>query len=209
MRSEQVTLLATSGTTSDRLQVIWEWSWWDPQEREAMRLNARIARVDGERRVSRGRADDAGVRRRHVPLRQPDGRRAQHRRHPVLQRERRPDALDRRRVRAHVARVARVRAARRRGRSGVPRDHRARGARARRALAVAGVHHADVRNDDARDAPRHRPRVRRARVPALRRHRSRRAVHGVRARPAAPERAPQPRRPRAAARGRAGSRACS
>jgi phenylacetate-CoA ligase len=43
MRAEQVTLLATSGTTSDRLQVIWEWSWWDPQEREAMRLNARIA----------------------------------------------------------------------------------------------------------------------------------------------------------------------
>jgi phenylacetate-CoA ligase len=43
MRSEQVTLLATSGTTSDRLQVIWEWSWWDPQEREAMRLNRRIA----------------------------------------------------------------------------------------------------------------------------------------------------------------------
>jgi len=45
MRAEQVTLLATSGTTSDRLQVIWEWSWWDPQEREAMRLNARIARA--------------------------------------------------------------------------------------------------------------------------------------------------------------------
>ena len=45
MRMEQVTLLATSGTTSDRLQVIWEWSWWDPQEREAMRLNARIARA--------------------------------------------------------------------------------------------------------------------------------------------------------------------
>lgn len=44
MRSEQVTLLATSGTTADRLQVIWEWSWWDPQEREAMRLNALIAR---------------------------------------------------------------------------------------------------------------------------------------------------------------------
>jgi phenylacetate-CoA ligase len=45
MLLEQVTLLATSGTTSDRLQVIWEWSWWDPQEREAMRLNARIARA--------------------------------------------------------------------------------------------------------------------------------------------------------------------
>jgi len=44
MRNEVVTLLATSGTTTDRLQVIWEWSWWDPQEREAMRLNALIAR---------------------------------------------------------------------------------------------------------------------------------------------------------------------
>jgi len=44
MRDERVTLLATSGTTADRLQVIWEWSWWDPQEREAMCLNARIAK---------------------------------------------------------------------------------------------------------------------------------------------------------------------
>jgi phenylacetate-CoA ligase len=44
MRDERVTLLATSGTTADRLQVIWEWSWWDPQEREAMRLNGLIAR---------------------------------------------------------------------------------------------------------------------------------------------------------------------
>src|SRR5204863_240461 len=35
MQNEQVTLLATSGTTADRLQVIWEWSWWEPQEREA------------------------------------------------------------------------------------------------------------------------------------------------------------------------------
>ena len=43
MQDQQVTLLATSGTTADRLQVIWEWSWWDPQEREAMRLNARVA----------------------------------------------------------------------------------------------------------------------------------------------------------------------
>jgi phenylacetate-CoA ligase len=43
MQDEKVTLLATSGTTADRLQVIWEWSWWDPQEREAMRLNRRIA----------------------------------------------------------------------------------------------------------------------------------------------------------------------
>ena len=43
MGAGQVTLLATSGTTADRLQVIWEWSWWDPQERECMRLNARVA----------------------------------------------------------------------------------------------------------------------------------------------------------------------
>ena len=27
MDAELVTLLATSGTTSDRLQVIWEWNW--------------------------------------------------------------------------------------------------------------------------------------------------------------------------------------
>jgi len=47
MRDEHVTLLATSGTTADRLQVIWEWSWWDPQEREAMRLNRRIAAAMG------------------------------------------------------------------------------------------------------------------------------------------------------------------
>src|SRR5262245_52890859 len=46
-QEQQVTLLATSGTTADRLQVIWEWSWWDPQEREAMRLNARIAKSMG------------------------------------------------------------------------------------------------------------------------------------------------------------------
>jgi phenylacetate-CoA ligase len=44
MREQAVTLLATSGTTADRLQVIWEWTWWDPQEREAMRLNARAAK---------------------------------------------------------------------------------------------------------------------------------------------------------------------
>ena len=154
---------------------------------------------DGPRRLSRGRADDAGLRRRHVPFRQPDAGRAQHRRHPVLQRERGPDSLDRRRVRADVARVVRVRAARRRGRPGVPRDHRARGARSRPARAVAGVHHADVRDDDACDAPRHRPRVRCARVPALRRDRGRRAVHGMRARAAAPERAAQPCRSRARA----------
>ncbi len=43
MSDEKVTLLATSGTSAERLQVIWEWSWWDPQERAAMRLNARVA----------------------------------------------------------------------------------------------------------------------------------------------------------------------
>jgi phenylacetate-CoA ligase len=40
-----VEIIATSGTTQDRLQVLWENAWWDPQEREAMRLHATIARV--------------------------------------------------------------------------------------------------------------------------------------------------------------------
>jgi phenylacetate-coenzyme A ligase PaaK-like adenylate-forming protein len=40
-----VEIIATSGTTENRLQVLWEWSWWDPQEREGMRLNRRIAEV--------------------------------------------------------------------------------------------------------------------------------------------------------------------
>ncbi len=38
-----VEILATSGTTDSRLQVLWEWSWWDPQERCAMRLNRAVA----------------------------------------------------------------------------------------------------------------------------------------------------------------------
>ena len=63
------------------------------------------------------------------------------------------------RVRADAARMVRVCAARRRSRSGVSRDHRARRAEARRAPAVAGVHHADLRDDDACDAARHRPRA--------------------------------------------------
>src|ERR1700751_6504114 len=42
-----VEIIATSGTTENRLQVLWEWAWWDPQEREAMRLNARIAQTMG------------------------------------------------------------------------------------------------------------------------------------------------------------------
>jgi phenylacetate-CoA ligase len=45
MQDGRVEIIATSGTTENRLQVLWEWSWWDPQEREAMRLNARIAGV--------------------------------------------------------------------------------------------------------------------------------------------------------------------
>jgi phenylacetate-coenzyme A ligase PaaK-like adenylate-forming protein len=40
-----VEIIATSGTTENRLQVLWEWAWWDPQEREGMRLNRRIAEV--------------------------------------------------------------------------------------------------------------------------------------------------------------------
>jgi phenylacetate-coenzyme A ligase PaaK-like adenylate-forming protein len=43
MQKGIVEIIATSGTTENRLQVLWEWSWWDPQEREAMRLNTRVA----------------------------------------------------------------------------------------------------------------------------------------------------------------------
>src|SRR5438270_153912 len=43
MQKGTVEIIATSGTTENRLQVLWEWAWWDPQEREAMRLNARVA----------------------------------------------------------------------------------------------------------------------------------------------------------------------
>jgi phenylacetate-coenzyme A ligase PaaK-like adenylate-forming protein len=43
MQAGEVEIIATSGTTESRLQVLWEWSWWDPQEREAMRLNSRVA----------------------------------------------------------------------------------------------------------------------------------------------------------------------
>ena len=51
MQKGLVEIIATSGTTENRLQVLWEWSWWDPQEREAMRLNARVdaAMKDGYR----------------------------------------------------------------------------------------------------------------------------------------------------------------
>ena len=55
-----------------------------------------------------------------------------------------------------LMRMARVCAARRRSRSGVSRNHRTRGFEARRSPAAAGVHHAHVRNDHARDAARHR-----------------------------------------------------
>ena len=43
MAAGRVEIIATSGTTDDRLQVLWEWVWWDPQERAAMRLNSRVA----------------------------------------------------------------------------------------------------------------------------------------------------------------------
>jgi phenylacetate-CoA ligase len=46
-----VEIIATSGTTEDRLQVLWEWTWWDPQEREAMRLNPRIRAAMPENRA--------------------------------------------------------------------------------------------------------------------------------------------------------------
>ena len=62
MQKGLVEIIATSGTTENRLQVLWEWSWWDPQEREAMRLNARVAETM-QAQLPRGGADDAGVRR--------------------------------------------------------------------------------------------------------------------------------------------------
>ena len=48
LAKEEVILLATSGTTEDRVQVLWDAGWWDPQERAAMRLHAGIERVLGE-----------------------------------------------------------------------------------------------------------------------------------------------------------------
>ncbi|HZS37166.1 MAG TPA: hypothetical protein VFF06_10075 [Polyangia bacterium] len=45
MAAGRVEIISTSGTVENRLQVLWEWTWWDPQEREAMRLNARVART--------------------------------------------------------------------------------------------------------------------------------------------------------------------
>lgn len=51
MQRGEVELIATSGTTEDRLQVIWDQAWWTAQERDAMRLNAEVARAmdDGYR----------------------------------------------------------------------------------------------------------------------------------------------------------------
>jgi phenylacetate-coenzyme A ligase PaaK-like adenylate-forming protein len=45
MQKGLVEILATSGTTENRLQVLWEWAWWDPQEREGMRKNALVREV--------------------------------------------------------------------------------------------------------------------------------------------------------------------
>jgi phenylacetate-CoA ligase len=42
MQRGLVEIISTSGTTENRLQVLWEWSWWDPQEREAMRKNVLV-----------------------------------------------------------------------------------------------------------------------------------------------------------------------
>ena len=53
MQKGLVEIIATSGTTENRLQVLWEWSWWDPQEREAMRLNARVAETMQAERSAR------------------------------------------------------------------------------------------------------------------------------------------------------------
>lgn len=43
-----VEIIATSGTTENRLQVLWENAWWDPQERAAMRLNAAVDAAMGD-----------------------------------------------------------------------------------------------------------------------------------------------------------------
>ena len=206
MRDEQVTLLATSGTTADRLQVIWEWSWWDPQEREAMRLNARIAAAMRARRVPRSRADDAGLRRaaratsaaRRAAERSIDGilffnESAD----PTHWTDGECERMLRewcefapRGVEADPAYLAII-----------ARAALKRGMRLPSPEFITLTYETTTRAMRAR----HRARVRRAAVPALRRHRGRRAVHGVRARPAASERAPQPRRSRAAARRRRGS----
>ena len=78
---------------------------------------------------------------------------------------------------------------------------------ARRHDARAEVRDADLRADHARGAARHDGRAAvDAAVPALRRHRSRRAVHGVHRRAAAPQRAPLARRARRRGR-RPGARA--
>ena len=45
LAAERVLLLATSGTTEDRVQVLWDAGWWDAQEREAMRVNRAVARA--------------------------------------------------------------------------------------------------------------------------------------------------------------------
>ena len=45
MERGEVEIISTSGTTEDRLQLLWEWTWWDPQERAAMRLNGTIGKA--------------------------------------------------------------------------------------------------------------------------------------------------------------------
>jgi phenylacetate-CoA ligase len=49
MQKGLVEIIATSGTTENRLQVLWEWAWWDPQEREGMRLNTLVREVMRDR----------------------------------------------------------------------------------------------------------------------------------------------------------------
>ena len=189
MQDEQVTLLATSGTTADRLQVIWEWSWWDPQEREAMRLNARIeramARAGFREAVLTTPACGAGTCHfgsQSVAERSIDGMLFFNESDdPTHWTDADYDRMLRewaefgpRGVEADPAYLALIaRAALKRGQK----------------LARARVRHAHLRDDDARDAPRHWARARRAALPTLWRHRGRRAVHGVRARPSASERA--------------------
>ena len=152
--------------------------------RRSARRCASIARVAEtmRERLSRGGADDAGVRRRHLPHRHAQPRRAHRRRDAVLEPGGRPDAWNEAELGRMVAEWNDLRARRRRVRSAISGGAvppRARAGRARIA---------DVR----RRSPTSRPRAPALRaiaarcsttplLHALRRHRSRRAVHGVHA----------------------------
>ena len=179
MQEQQVTLLATSGTTADRLQVIWEWSWWDPQEREAMRLNARIAksmgRAEFREAVLTTPACGAGVCHfgsQTMAERSIDGMLfLNENADPTHWTDQDCERMlnewrefEPRGVEADPAYLAVI------ARAAVKRGVR---------LPSPRVHHAHLRDYNARNAPRYRESAQCAGVPAVWRHGSRRAVHGV------------------------------